>query len=122
VETPLYTRPPATYREDWLQAYVPNQSAYLTPTYREELATLGKRDPIYRQAGTYIQKIYHRLLIDLTFNSSRLEGNTYTLIDTERLLLQGEVAPGKANVTTQQSKWSGSMRLRRFTGRRDALW
>ncbi len=97
VEAPPYTRPPATYREDWLQAYVPNQSAYLTPTHREELAALGKRDPIYGRAGTYIQRIYHRLLIDLAFNSSRLEGNTYTLLDTERLLLQGVAAPGKPN-------------------------
>jgi hypothetical protein len=97
VEAPLYTRTPATYREDWLQAYVPNESAYLPPPRREELEALGKRDPIYGRAGTYIQKIYHRLLIDFTFNSSRLEGNTYTLIDTERLLLQGAAAPGKAN-------------------------
>jgi hypothetical protein len=38
VEAPLYTRPPATYREDWLRTYVPNESAYLTPEQREELA------------------------------------------------------------------------------------
>ena len=97
VEAPLYTRTPATYREDWLQAYVPNESTYLTSQRRQELRTLGKRDPIYGKAGTYIQKIYHRLLIDFTFNSSRLEGNTYTLIDTERLLLQGAAAPGQPN-------------------------
>ena len=97
VEAPLYTRPPATYREDWLQTYVPNESAYLTPKQREELAALGKRDPIYGHAGTYIKKIYDRLLIDFSFNSARLEGNTYTLADTERLLLQGAAAPGKPN-------------------------
>jgi Fic family protein len=97
VEAPLYTRPPATYREDWLQTYVPNESTYLTPKQREELAALGKRDPIYGRAGTYIKKIYDRLLIDFSFNSARLEGNTYTLADTERLLLQGAAAPGKPN-------------------------
>jgi Fic family protein len=97
VEAPLYTRPPATYREDWLQTYLPNESAYLTPKQREELATLGRRDPIYGRAGTYIKKIYDRLLIDFSFNSARLEGNTYTLADTERLLLQGAAAPGKLN-------------------------
>jgi len=97
VEAPLYTRPPATYREDWLRTYVPNESAYLTPKQREELAALGKRDPIYGHAGTYIKKIYDRLLIDFSFNSARLEGNTYTLADTERLLLQGAAAPGKPN-------------------------
>src|SRR5437016_2503774 len=97
VEAPLYRRPPATYREDWLQTYVPNESTYLTPKQREELAALGKRDPIYGRAGTYIKKIYDRLLIDFSFNSARLEGNTYTLADTERLLLQGAAAPGKPN-------------------------
>jgi Fic family protein len=95
VEAPLYDRPPATYREDWLRRYVPNESTYLTGKQCRELAELGKRDPIYGRAGTFIKKIYDRLLIDLAFNSSRLEGNTYTLLDTERLLLQGAAAPGK---------------------------
>jgi len=97
VEAPLYDRPPATYREDWLRSYVPNESTYLTEKQCRELAELGKRDPIYGRAGTFIKKIYDRLLIDLSFNSSRLEGNTYTLLDTERLLLQGAAAPGKLN-------------------------
>ena len=35
------------------------------------------------------------VLINLSFNSSRLEGNTYSLIDTEKLLLQGHAAEGK---------------------------
>jgi DNA-binding transcriptional ArsR family regulator len=95
IEAPIYTRPPATYREEWLESYVPNQSAYLTPKQREELTALGKRDPIYGRARTYIKKIYDRLLIDFSFNSSRLEGNTYSLADTERLVLQGAAAPGK---------------------------
>jgi DNA-binding transcriptional ArsR family regulator len=95
VEAPIYDRPPTTYQEGWLQTYAPNESAYLTDKQRRELATLGKRDPIYGRAGTYIKKIYNRLLIELTFNSSRLEGNTYTLLDTERLLLQGAAAPGR---------------------------
>ena len=97
IEAPLYTRAPATYQEEWLESYVPNESAYLTRQRREELQALGRRNPIYGRAGTYIQKIYQRLLIDFTFNSSRLEGNTYTLLDTERLLLQGAAAPGKPN-------------------------
>ena len=95
IEAPIYTRAPATYREEWLESYVPNQSTYLMPNRREQLAALGKRDPIYGRARTYIKKIYDRLLIDFSFNSSRLEGNTYTLADTERLVLQGAAAPGK---------------------------
>jgi Fic family protein len=97
IEAPIYTRAPVTYREDWLAAYVPNESAYLSASQRESLHALGKRDPIFKQAGTYIRKIYNRLLIDFSYNSARLEGNTYTLADTERLLLQGASAPGKPN-------------------------
>jgi Fic family protein len=48
-------------------------------------------------AGTYIQKIYNRLLIDLSYNSARLEGNTYSLADTEQLVLQGVAAQDKPN-------------------------
>ena len=55
----------------------------------------GKRSPLYGQAGTYIEKIYNRLLIDLSYNSARLEGNTYTLADTEYLVMQGVSAQGK---------------------------
>lgn len=95
IEAPIYTRPPATYREDWLESYVPNQSAYLAGTRREQLTALGKRDPLFGRARTYIKKVYDRLLIDFSFNSSRLEGNTYSLADTERLVLQGASAPGK---------------------------
>ena len=37
------------------------------------------------------------MLIDISFNSARLEGNTYTLADTENLVLQGISATGKLN-------------------------
>ena len=95
IDAPLYTRPPVTYSEEWVASYVPNQSTYLTAEQRVQLPALGKRSPLYGQAGTYIQKIYNRLLIDLSYNSARLEGNTYTLADTEHLVIQGVSAPGK---------------------------
>jgi len=46
-------------------------------------------------AGTYFGKVLDRLLIDLSWNSSRLEGNTYSLLETQRLLELGESADGK---------------------------
>ena len=61
---------------------------------------LGKTDG-NRPAGTYARQIYSRLLIDLSWNSSRLEGNTYSLLETERLLELGEVAEGKNRRETQ---------------------
>lgn len=97
IDAPIYTRPPATYSEAWVDSYIPNQSAYLSAQQKTELNKLGKRAPIYGRAGTYIQKIYNRLLIDLSYNSARLEGNTYTLADTEQLVIQGVAAQGKPN-------------------------
>jgi Fic family protein len=75
-------------------AYAPDHSFYLSATQRKLLQT-GKRPNIHQRAGTYIQKIYDRLLVDLSYNSARLEGNTYTVADTERLVLQGIGAEGK---------------------------
>ena len=97
VQAPLYTRSPVTYSEQWLNDYIPNQTFYLTASQRTSLHQQGKRRGIQGQAGTYIQKIYNRLLIDLSYNSARLEGNTYTLADTEQLLLKGVSAGGKFN-------------------------
>lgn len=42
-----------------------------------------------------------RLLIDLSWNSSRLEGNTYSLLETQRLLELGESASGRKAEETQ---------------------
>ena len=56
---------------------------------------LGKPSSDDRPAGTYARQIFNRLLIDLSWNSSRLEGNTYSLLETERLLAFGEATEGK---------------------------
>ena len=36
-----------------------------------------------------------RLAIDLSWKSSQIEGNTYSLLETERLLKEQEIAQGK---------------------------
>jgi Fic family protein len=61
------------------------------------LQSAGDRSHHQKPAGTYAKQIYQRLLIDLSYNSSRLEGNTYSLLDTKRLLIEGIAAPGKLN-------------------------
>jgi len=40
------------------------------------------------------------LLINLSYNSARLEGNTYTLADIEKLLLEGKTAANKLDMET----------------------
>ena len=74
---------------------MPNSSYYLNESLRRQLLNSGKRASKQDPAATYAHQIFNRLLIDLSYNSSRLEGNTYSLIDTERLLLHGDTAEGK---------------------------
>jgi len=101
VRQPVQQRIPVGYKRAFLDAYRPNQSSYLPPEVRAELLTLGQAVAADEPAGTYARKIAHRLLIDLSWNSSRLEGNTYSLLETERLLAVGEAASGKNALEAQ---------------------
>ncbi len=40
------------------------------------------------------KKELERLIIELSWKSSRIEGNTYTLLDTEKLIIENREAPG----------------------------
>src|SRR3989344_6693471 len=42
-----------------------------------------------------------RLVIELSWKSSKIEGNTYTLLDTEKLILENKEAPGHAHSEAQ---------------------
>lgn len=54
------------------------------------------RTPVGAQpAGTYARAILDRLLIDLSWASSHLEGNTYSRLDTKNLIEYGQRAEGK---------------------------
>jgi hypothetical protein len=95
VREPFQNRRPVGYNRAFLEAYRPNETCYLTAETRQRLYGMGHSPVGQRPAGTYVRKIYSRLLIDLSWNSSRLEGNTYSLLETERLLELGEAAEGK---------------------------
>ena len=101
VTRPLSARRPVGYRSAFLEDYRPNVSAYLSPALRRKLAALGTTSAEARPAGTHLRKVMDRLLIDLSWNSSRLEGNTYSLLETQRLLELGEAAEGKAAAEAQ---------------------
>lgn len=100
ITLPIQVRQPTSYRREFLDDYQPNVSHYLSPSLCNQLLELGKTDGP-RPAGTYAQQIYGRLLIDLSWNSCRLEGNTYSLLETERLLELSEAAEGKDLKETQ---------------------
>ena len=100
VRQPLSSRKPVTYHTTWLNNYTPNKTTYVTDALKKELHHAGQKFKDNMPAGTYAREIYNRLLIDLSYNSSRLEGNTYSLIDTQRLILEGMTAPGKLDEET----------------------
>ena len=75
VRQPIQNRRPVGYNRAFLDAYRPNDSFYLTPEIRQQLRELGRSPDGQRPAGTYARQVYSRLLIDLSWNSSRLEGN-----------------------------------------------
>lgn len=91
----IQNRHPVGYNRSFLDDYEPNRTPYLGITLQHHLRALGRVPGGMRPAGTYARQIFNRLLIDLSWNSSRLEGNTYSLLETQRLLELGEAAPGK---------------------------
>ena len=95
VRAPLQQRNPVGYDRTFLERYKPNDTFYLSDTLRKHLARTGTSSTEPMPAGTYARQILDRLLIDLSWNSSRLEGNTYSLLETERLLKLGRAADDK---------------------------
>ena len=101
VRQPLTARQPVGYVRTFLDSYRPNDTLYLSRTEREYLWEVGTPKIPEQPAGTYARQVLSRLLIDLSWNSSRLEGNTYSLLDTTHLLEIGEEAEGKERLEAQ---------------------
>lgn len=88
-------REPVGYDRTWLEGYRPGVDWLLPPAIRERLHESGRTPEPERPAGTYARDIIGRLLVDLAWASSRLEGNTYDRLDTQNLLEFGQRAEGK---------------------------
>lgn len=101
VRQPRALRPPVGYRLEFLEQYHPNDSAYLPTVLRDQLHAMGRSSADQTAAGTFARDILNRLLIDLSWASSQLEGNTYSRLDTERLIAFGQAAEGKGALETQ---------------------
>lgn len=101
VREPPEARKPVGYSRAFLDSYRPNNTFYLSAAERAHLRNVGTPKIAEQPAGTYAKQILNRLLIDLSWNSSRLEGNTYSLLDTKRLIDLGEEAEGKQRLEAQ---------------------
>ncbi len=95
LQMPYNRRRPASYKKEFLDRYVPDKTFYLAEADRQRLREAGTPAGSQLPAGTYVRHILERLLVDLSWASSRMEGNTYNLLETERLIRLGEEAAGK---------------------------
>lgn len=77
----------------------------LLPTLSSDIFTGDERQVLNDATSAYKQrtknlsitiqkKELERLVIELSWKSSKIEGNTYTLLDTEKLILENREAPG----------------------------
>lgn len=84
LQMPLAARTPVGYESRFVGDYVPNESSLLPPQLAVDLFNAG-RSKDQHPAGTYAREVLQQLLIDLSWSSSRLEGNRKSLIDTKAL-------------------------------------
>ncbi|MBU8911765.1 MAG: Fic family protein [Desulfobacterales bacterium] len=94
-------RKPIGYQRSFLEDYDPGVTFYLSESLRAQFHEMGHTPVRERPAGTYARDILNRLLIDLSWASSRLEGNTYNRLDTKNLIEFGQEAEGKDIHETQ---------------------
>lgn len=95
LHAPYHRRRPASYSKEFLDRYIPGKTFYLGDADRQRLQEAGQPSPPPLPAGTYAGRILERLLVDLSWASSRMEGNTYDILETERLIRFGQEASGK---------------------------
>lgn len=82
-------------RKEFVDSYVPDKIFYLNDGDRQCLHNAGRSIPLPLPGDAYARRILERLQVDLSWASSRMEGNTYDILETERLIRFGEEAAGK---------------------------
>ena len=86
----------SSYNFDLINSFLEDFSIFT----EEELTTLNLLNAKYLQNIAELSKVTYdkeleRLAIDLSWKSSQIEGNTYSLLETERLLHEKQTAKGK---------------------------
>lgn len=91
LHSPLTSREITGYDRSFVEDYIPNQTFLLSESLARALMEEGKMAG-QQPAGTYARKVLEQLLIDLSWSSSQLEGNRYSLLATEELFKSGTEA------------------------------
>ncbi len=88
LDVPLAARGPATYQLEFVQRYTPNHSQLMPREVAEELYRAGSRS-LGLSVGGWLDRTFMDSLVDLSWNSSRLEGNRYSHHSAAELLNGG---------------------------------
>lgn len=91
---PPRLRPPAPYDPHRIGGYLPNETRWLPAEAEEKMRAAAASIDQRLDASTYSRQIAERFLIDLSWASSALEGNTYAYLETEALIKFGSEASG----------------------------
>lgn len=84
------------FNHDLITVLLPQLTLFSDEERKENKRLLYEfRDRITRYSFMQFKGEFQRLAIDLSWKSSQIEGNTYSLLETERLLLNKETAAGK---------------------------
>jgi hypothetical protein len=86
LEQPFFERTKKGYNFEFLASYIPNKTSFLGEKY--EIIKKEYMDKHILSTYDYKEniRVIENLLIDLSFSSSKLEGNTYSYLDTEILI------------------------------------
>jgi Fic family protein len=95
---PLGSRSPVSYERAFVDDYVPNESSLLPRALADALYAAGRAQS-QQPAGTVARKVLEQLLIDLSWYSSRLEGNRVSLLDTKALFEHGRGDANNPDIT-----------------------
>ncbi len=101
VSRPLDQRPPSEHHPEFLDAYRPNETFFLGGEQRARLRDIGRMRKPPSASGAYVGNTLGRFLIDLSWNSSRLEGNSCSLLETELFITRGKRVEGWSLRETQ---------------------
>lgn len=96
---PLEKRKQTGYDFMRLASYTPGVSRHFSEEQRKVLGDCGEI-PRSRTLREYIDSIKHKMLLETSWASSALEGNTYSLLDTVALFENGQAKEGASQADT----------------------
>ena len=101
VATDPRRRTPIPYDPDRIGGYVPNETRWLPEESAGRMQVAVDGAGMQRlDASTWSRAIAERFLVDLSWASSNLEGNTYDHLSTELLVKYGQSASGRDPLET----------------------